>query len=156
MIAVDGRGGSPVVSLPRVLAVVLVAACARAGHVRLIDGPATGDLRPWVAARGADSWAAGRQAIVYVGASWCEPCKRFHDAAARGELDGRFPRLDVLVFDADRDGQRLAAAGYESRLIPLFVVPAADGGASSRRMEGGIKGDAAVGELAPRLAAILP
>ncbi|MCA9700862.1 MAG: thioredoxin, partial [Myxococcales bacterium] len=53
----------------------------------------------------------------------------------------------------DRD--RLAAAGYESKLIPLFVVPDADGRAGPRRTEGGIKGPNAVQNLTPRLQALL-
>src|SRR5690606_5597206 len=30
--------------------------------------------------------AAGERALVYVGASWCEPCERFHEAVEAGEL----------------------------------------------------------------------
>lgn len=99
--------------------------------------------------------ANGRDLVVYVGAKWCEPCQRFHQAAERGELDDQFPNLTVLDFDLDEDRERLVSAGYESKLIPLFVVPDANGRASEKRFEGSVKGDRAVSNIAPRLRQIL-
>jgi len=96
-----------------------------------------------------------RQLLVYVGATWCEPCRRFHAAAESGALDRLFPRLELYVFDFDRDEPRLTAAGYTSRLIPLFMAPLDDGRASGRHIEGSIKGDGAVAQIAPRLRALL-
>ena len=96
-----------------------------------------------------------RRLLVYVGAKWCEPCRRFHAAAERGELGGYFGELRLYEFDLDRDGPRLARAGYTPRLIPLFALPLADGRASGRQIEGSIKGEGAVGEISPRLAALL-
>lgn len=60
----------------------------------------------------------GRALIVYVGATWCEPCQRFHRAAESGEIQGDLPPIRMLEFDLDRDAERLTAAGYGSRLIP--------------------------------------
>jgi thiol-disulfide isomerase/thioredoxin len=97
----------------------------------------------------------GRDLVVYVGASWCEPCQRFHRAVEKGELDAAFPKLTLLEFDRDRDGDRLDEAGYTSNLIPLFAMPNPDGRASGRGMEGSIKGDGAVGEITPRLRALI-
>ncbi len=99
--------------------------------------------------------AGGRDFVVYVGAKWCEPCQRFHEAAQRGELDGEFPSLTILEFDLDEDRARLTAAGYQSKLIPLFVRPADDGRASERRIEGGVVGKGAVGNITPRLRQLL-
>lgn len=97
----------------------------------------------------------GRTLIVYVGATWCEPCQRFHHAVERGELDAAFPKLTVLAFDADRDSEPLATAGYVSRMIPLFAVPRADGHASGRSIEGSVKGEQAVSEITPRLRSLI-
>ena len=97
----------------------------------------------------------GRDLIVYVGAKWCEPCQRFHQAALRGELDGEFPNLNILEFDLDEDRDRIVAAGYSSKLIPLFVMPGPDGRASARRFEGGVKGERAVANITPRLRKLL-
>lgn len=99
--------------------------------------------------------AAGDRVVVYVGASWCEPCEAFHHAVERGELDDALAGVRFVEFDSDRDGDRLQAAGYGGRLIPRFVVPEADGRGSERRMEGGIKGDGAVEHIMARLRPLL-
>jgi thiol-disulfide isomerase/thioredoxin len=124
-------------------------------HVRVLDAPPTGDVRE--AVRQALSQAKGenRRVVVYVGATWCEPCQRFHKAAANGELDATFPDLTLLEFDLDRDRERLFAAGYSSKYIPLFALAGPDGSASGKQVEGGIKGEAAVAYMAPKLKALL-
>lgn len=96
----------------------------------------------------------GRRLLVYVGAAWCEPCKRFHEAAEAGQVTG-LPPLRMLELDLDRDGERLAAAGYGSKMIPLFAVPGPDGRGGSARIEGSVKGAGAVGNIVPRLSALL-
>lgn len=99
---------------------------------------------------------AGVRVLVYVGATWCEPCQRFHKALASGDLDDALAGTKFLEFDADRDRAELRAAGYASKYIPLFAVPDPSGHASELSMEGSIKGDAAVREdLVPRLLALL-
>jgi thiol-disulfide isomerase/thioredoxin len=125
------------------------------GRVRIVEAPASGDVQPIVrdAVVAARTPPADPNAVllVYVGASWCEPCQRFHHAAERGDLDGVFPGLTLLEFDLDRDRERLAAAGYASKLIPLFALPSVDGAASGKQVEGGIKGEGAVAFIVPRL-----
>jgi thiol-disulfide isomerase/thioredoxin len=131
------------------------AAPAAPGKLELVDAPVVADIPPLVARELADARAHGRRLLVYVGASWCEPCRHFHDAAAAGKLDAAFPQLRLLVFDADRDRDALSRAGYDSAMIPLFAVPADDGRATGRHIEGSIKGDGAVAEITPRLRALL-
>jgi thiol-disulfide isomerase/thioredoxin len=98
----------------------------------------------------------GVRVLVYVGATWCEPCKRFHKALESGELDEALAGTKFIEFDADRDRAELRAAGYASKYIPLFSVPDVTGHASGRAIEGSIKGDTAVLEdLVPRLLALL-
>jgi thiol-disulfide isomerase/thioredoxin len=111
----------------------------------------SGDVAPLVKAEREKVAADGRELIVYVGAKWCEPCQRFHKAAQAGELDADFPNLTILEFDLDEDRDRIVAAGYKSKLIPLFVRPESDGRASTRRFEGGVKGERAVTNITPRL-----
>ena len=143
--------------------VLILAACQRGeetsppprGKLELVALPHVDAIAPVVARELARARADHRDLLVYVGASWCEPCTRFHDAAAAGELDADFPRLRLLVFDAERDHDALVAAGYDSDLIPLFVVPADDGRATGRHIEGSIKGDGAVAQITPRLKALL-
>jgi thiol-disulfide isomerase/thioredoxin len=139
----------------RVLAVCLLCAACSArepptslGHVEVVAGPADGDLARWIGQVRRDLAARGRVPLVYEGATWCEPCKRFHDAVDAGKLDGAFPTLTLLEFDADRDGERLAAAGYAPKLIPYFAAPGAG-------VVGGVKGDGAVDQITARLAPLV-
>lgn len=105
-----------------------------------------------VVKRAVDSARAdGRTLVVYVGATWCEPCEAFHRALERGELDAALAGTRFLEFDADVDGARLDAAGYGGRYIPRFVVPTDDGRASAHAVEGGIKGEDAVDHIMKRL-----
>jgi hypothetical protein len=128
---------------------------ARTGKVRLVDAPAEGDVEAAVRDAAAHAGTEKRRLVVYVGAKWCDPCQRFHHAAERGELDSTFPDIDFLTFDLDRDNERLASAGYVSKLIPLFALPGLDGRASGQQVEGGMKGESAVGSIAPRLKGLL-
>jgi thiol-disulfide isomerase/thioredoxin len=123
--------------------------------IRFEHAPKGDDLAAIVKKARESAAANGRDLVVYVGAKWCEPCQRFHQAAERGELDEQFPNLTILDFDLDEDRERLVSAGYESKLIPLFVVPDASGRASDKRFEGSVKGDSAVSNIAPRLRQIL-
>jgi thiol-disulfide isomerase/thioredoxin len=123
--------------------------------IEFVAAPPGGDLAATVQRELGRARRDGRQLLVYVGAGWCEPCRRFHEAATAHRLDGDFPSLRLLEFDNDRDGERLAAAGYVSRLIPLFARPRDDGRASGRQIEGSVKGDSAVGEIVPRLRGLL-
>ncbi len=125
------------------------------GKVVLTEAPPDGDVPSIVKNASEHAARAHRKLVVYVGATWCEPCRRFHAAAEQGELDAMMPDLTLLEFDLDRDGERLAAAGYTSKYIPLFAVPGPDGTASGKQIEGAVKGEQAVGFIAPRLKALL-
>jgi thiol-disulfide isomerase/thioredoxin len=114
-----------------------------------------GELRSIVVDAMTRARAESQTLIVYVGASWCEPCVAFHRALERGDLDTTLPSVVFLELDADLDAQRIEAAGYSGRLIPRFVVPKGDGAASGLAVEGGIKGDGAVDHIVQRLAPLL-
>jgi len=143
-----------------VVPVLALAACqsaaAPAGKLELVDAPGSGKVAPIVRAELDRARAAHKTLAIYVGAEWCEPCVRFHQAAATGELDSRFPDLRLLIFDLDRDNLRLDAAGYSSDMIPLIALPGDDGMSSHRQIEGSVKGDAAIDNIAGRLRPLLP
>ncbi|HEY0190841.1 MAG TPA: hypothetical protein VGC42_06930 [Kofleriaceae bacterium] len=124
-------------------------------RLELIEAPATGDIAAYVAPQRAAAAADHKTLVVYVGATWCEPCRHFHDAAAGHQLDDQFGHLRILAFDADRDGAALAAAGYRSPMISLFALPDADGRASGKQFGGSVKGDGAVAQIAPNLRALV-
>jgi thiol-disulfide isomerase/thioredoxin len=123
--------------------------------VRIVHAPSGSDAAKVVREQREHAKSDGRDLVVYVGAKWCEPCKYFHQAAEKGELDGEFPDLTLLEFDLDEDRDRLATAGYVSEFIPLFAMPAADGSASEKKFEGSVKGNGAVANIAPRLRSLL-
>ena len=124
-------------------------------NVEFLAAPASGDVAPIVSREQQRAAREGRKLLVYVGATWCEPCQTFHKAALSGKLDKTFPGLRFVEFDSDRDGERLATAGYVSQYIPLFARPAPDGRSSGRQIEGSIKGDGAVDQITPRLRQLL-
>ena len=134
-----------------VLAVLVACSGKPAGRLELVEAPTATAPAEAIAAERAKAVQDGKQLLVYVGATWCEPCQRFHEAAQNGELDTTFGQLRLMMFDNDRDGDRLRYAGYIYEMIPMFAVPRADGMASGQQIEGGINSDAAVDEIRPRL-----
>jgi len=94
--------------------------------------------------------AEGRVLVVYAGAGWCEPCKRFKNAIESGSLDDKLAKTTLLVFDADRDTERLAAAGYKLQFIPYVAMPGADG-APADSAEARAKGSESWRELIAKL-----
>ncbi len=97
----------------------------------------------------------GVKLLIYVGATWCEPCQVFHAAIEQGRLDKELGNVRFLELDHDRDAALLTDTSCISDMIPLFAVPTQDGRCSGRRSEGGVKGDAAVGYLTPKVKALL-
>jgi thiol-disulfide isomerase/thioredoxin len=124
--------------------------CGRA--LEIVEAPATNDAAGDIAAQVARGDAT---VVVYVGASWCEPCRRFHDAAVNHQLDAEFGGLRLLAFDGDRDEPALDAAGYRSDMLPLFALPERNGRASGKQFAGSIKGSGAVAEIAPHLRSLV-
>lgn len=138
--------------------VLLMTACSQkeapAPRIELVEAPATGAITTYVAQEVARGTQDHVPVLVYVGATWCEPCREFHDAAAAGSLDAELAPVRFLVFDLDRDGERLAAAGYRSELVPLFARPGTDGRASGSQTDGVKQGGAYIEQLVPRIRAL--
>jgi thiol-disulfide isomerase/thioredoxin len=99
---------------------------AKAG-VRLVFAAQDSDALSVVRTERLRAKAEGRVLVVYAGASWCEPCKRFKHAIEAGTLDEKLSKTTLLVFDADRDTERLASAGYAFKFIPYVALAGADG-----------------------------
>ena len=123
--------------------------------VRFVTAPVEGVVSTIMAAQLERSRAEHRRVLLYAGASWCEPCRFFHEAVDRGELVGKVGPLDLVAFDAQYDAERMLLSGYESQMIPLFALPNPDGKASGRFLEGSVKGPGAVDDLVPRLKGLL-
>jgi hypothetical protein len=138
------------------LMLLLAAACGveKPRGVEIVPAP-PGDVPTVVKNELARAARDRKQLLVYLGATWCEPCRRFHQAAAEHKLDRDFPSLRLLEFDDDRDAGRLAMAGYSGQYIPLFARPGSDGRGTGRQIEGSVKGDGAVDQIVPRLRGLL-
>ena len=100
---------------------------AEAEGVRVVVAGQDGDALSVVRTERLKAKAEGRVLVVYAGAAWCEPCKRFKNAIQTGSLDQKLAKTTLLVFDADRDTDRLAAAGYKFSFIPYVALPGTDG-----------------------------
>ena len=123
---------------------------------RFVPGPSAGAaVAPFVRDQVAAATKRRERVIVYVGAPWCEPCGHFHRAVEAGELDDALPGLVFVEFNLDTDADALRAAGYASRMIPLFAVPDQEGRGTEHRIFGSIKGPGAVANITPRLTAML-
>ncbi|MBL0220144.1 MAG: thioredoxin family protein [Myxococcales bacterium] len=142
-----------------VITCLALSACSQSApapsRVELIEAPAAGGVAAYVSREVARGVTDHVPVLVYVGATWCEPCQDFHREAAAGSLDAALGPLRVLVFDLDRDGERLAAAGYRSDLVPLFARPRPDGRASGSQTDGVQKGGGYVDQLTPRIRALI-
>ena len=136
---------------------VLLAACGSPRLPSKIEWvPAkAGSVAPFVLAEAQRAVLEGRRVLVYVGATWCEPCRKLHEAVQRGALDAKFGELRLVEYDLDRDAERLAEAGYVSQFIPLLAVPDDEGRASGRQFAGSVKGDGAVDRIVADLTKLL-
>ena len=115
-----------------------------------------GAIEPWVQEQVELADASHERVLVYVGATWCEPCQRFHEAVQRGELNGTLNGLRFLEFDQDHDASALKTAGYLYQYIPVLALPDPDGRNHGQMISGSTKGPNAVREnLVPRLQALL-
>src|ERR1041385_5939935 len=97
----------------RCIAVLALAACGTksTGHVETVEAPSIPVVAPLIAAERERAIKEGKQLVVYVGADWCPPCRRFHDAVARDKLDASLGKLRLIMFDSDRDMAALRRAG---------------------------------------------
>jgi thiol-disulfide isomerase/thioredoxin len=100
---------------------------SHASGVRVVVAAPDSDALSVVRTERLRAKAEGRVLVVYAGAGWCEPCKRFKSAIQTGALDDKLSKTTLLVFDADRDTERLASAGYKFEYIPYVGLPGADG-----------------------------
>jgi hypothetical protein len=104
--------------------------------VELVTAPALAEVAPFVAQQLETAAHDHKQLIVYVGANWCEPCRRFRDDLAAGKLDHELGTVRLLAFDSDRDIEALYRAGYRFQNIPMFAVPNHDGTGGTHQIEG--------------------
>lgn len=95
---------------------------------KVVTAPDDVDAISFLRTKRLEAKSEGRTLVVYAGASWCPPCKQFREELRTGRLDGELAKVTLVVFDADKDGDRLKAAGYTFQYIPYVALPGPDGG----------------------------
>jgi thiol-disulfide isomerase/thioredoxin len=168
--------------MKRVLLVVLIAACTKAGGEKHGEGAVvvvakddvayaapktapkapTGDLA-WkvidgpeaLAAFAKDAGAANLKPYAYLHAEWCGPCKAIEKThAADPQMVEAFKGTAVALIDIDKvDPKELSAAGMEASAIPVFFKLDASGKPTGDRIDGGAWGDNVPENMAPPLKA---
>jgi thiol-disulfide isomerase/thioredoxin len=117
-------------------------AASSAGRHLVVEAAQDTDALSLIRTKRLEAKAEGRVLVVYVGATWCEPCKRFKAEMSSGRLDERYGKVTLLAFDADKDGDRLGAAGYSYRFVPFVALPGVDGHPSDTQQATGKGGEA--------------
>lgn len=103
------------------------ARAAPGGKLRSVSATQDSDALSLIRAERLRAKAEGRVLVVYVSATWCEPCKKLKEEIDAGRLDERYGRTTLLAFDADNDIDRLGSAGYSFKFVPYVALPGADG-----------------------------
>ena len=117
---------------PSASAAPLASAPSGGSRLRVVEADAEEGAASLIRTKRLEAKAEGRTLVVFVSATWCEPCKRFKAEIASGRLDARLGKTTLLAFDADRDADRLRAAGYTFRFVPFVALPAANGSPAER------------------------
>lgn len=110
--------------------------------MKLLEATRDLDALSLIRTKRLEARAEGRVLVVYVGATWCEPCKRLRVEVKSGRLDERLGKLTLLAFDADADRDGLDAAGYRYRFVPFVALPGPDGRPVDAQQATGRGGDA--------------
>jgi thiol-disulfide isomerase/thioredoxin len=135
---------------PKVTAATTEEASASRGKLQVLAATADSDALSAIRTERLKAKAEGRVLVVYVSATWCEPCKRLKEEIAAGRLDDRLGKTTLLAFDADKDVDRLRSAGYSFEFVPFVALPGADGHPADTQQATG-KGGSAWRELLDKL-----
>jgi thiol-disulfide isomerase/thioredoxin len=118
--------------------------------LRVDEAPSDTDALTLIRTKRLQAKSEGRVLVVYVGATWCEPCKKLKAEIASGRLDRPLGRVTLLAFDADKDVDRLGAVGYTFKFVPFVALPGPDGRPADTQQASG-KGGQAWRELLGKL-----
>lgn len=125
-------------------------ASARDRGVRVLPASEESDALSLIRTERLKAKAEGRVLVVYASAAWCEPCRKLKEEIHAGRLDDKLAKVTLLAFDADKDTDRLASAGYKFQFIPYVALPGADGH-PAESLEARGKGGGAWRELVGKL-----
>lgn len=99
----------------------------KGASLKVVNAAQDSDALSQIRTKRLEAKAEGRVLVVYVGATWCEPCKKMKEEIESGRLDARLGKTTFLAFDADKDQDRLGGAGYTFKFVPYVALPGPDG-----------------------------
>lgn len=126
-----GKGSSSTVDA---MAVPSARSASPSEQLRFLGAPADAELGAFLRTERLRAKGEGRLLVLYAGAPWCPPCRRFHAAAHEGALDASLGRVTLVELDADKDAERLAGLGYVFKNIPYFAVPGETGRPTAQQL----------------------
>ena len=166
--------------MKRVLLMVVVAACTKAGgdkhegavvpvvkeeapygSSKTVPKPGASELA-WkvvdgpeaLAAFAKDAAAANLKPYAYLHAEWCGPCKALEKTHTEPLMADAFTGTAIALIDIDKvDPKVLSGAGMESSAIPVFFKLDASGKPTGDKIDGGAWGDNIPANMAPPLKA---
>lgn len=90
--------------------------------------------------------------ILYIGATWCEPCAALKKYKSDPRMAEAFEGTYVIELDLDDwKLDELKALGLRAGVVPVFHALGADGRASGKTIDGGAWGDNIPENMAPPL-----
>lgn len=111
-----------------------------------------GSLASSVKAEVAKAQAAGKKPIVYIGATWCPPCKAIKKYKTDPQMAAAFAGTYIIELDVDDwAAADLTGLGYKAGSIPVFIAVGPDGKATGPNINGGAWGDNIPANMAPPL-----
>ncbi len=112
----------------------------------------SGGLAAAIAREIAKKPSATAKPIVYLGASWCDPCAAIKRFKTDPRMLDAFQGTYVIELDVDDwKSEGLGALGYKTGTVPVFYAVDAAGKASGPTINGGAWGDNIPETMAPPL-----
>lgn len=113
---------APVTASAEVAPRTTTEAPAAGAKLTLTRPPDDVELGSWLRSERLRAKSEGRVLVVYAGAHWCGPCRKFHEALEAGQLDRDLAGVALVTLDADKDRDRMSTAGYTYRFIPYVAL----------------------------------
>ena len=105
-----------------------------------------------IKARVADAEKAKLKPVVYVGATWCEPCLAIKKHRDDPRMKEAFTGVAIIEVDMDQwKSEQFAELNMKPSAIPVFYAVGSDGKATGKEIDGGAWGDNIPENMAPPL-----
>jgi len=89
--------------------------------------------------------------VVYVGATWCGPCKVYKASLDDPRMVQAHRPVHIIELDADKHTEALSAVGIQPNGVPHWEMVDPSGKSVGKHIDGGAWGDNTVENMAPVL-----